>query len=165
MAIPQRIFLDTSVVNFITKYGEAIFDGGEICDDTDERTYYDICSLSQLFHWSYHSNPVEMVISSTTFAEVNATKDTELRERLLRYCWDLDRNFRYLIQDDFKEPGIEVEYYEEYLIEKGLEHLIDKNDRKLIIESLFFKCDVFCTRDWKTILKHRVKLKKKLPLL
>lgn len=70
----------------------------------------------------------------------------------------------FLIEDDFTIPGIEVKYFEEYLLDKGMNYLVDANDRKLLIEALFYKCDIFSARDWKTILKFRTELKDKIPI-
>jgi hypothetical protein len=163
MILPQRIFLDTSVINFIVDHSECIFNGDEISTSINDRTYDDICAMMRIFHYADH-NAIEMIISNTTFTEINATADQEKREKLKMYCDDLWNYFHHLIGDDFKSPGIEVKYYEEYLLDKGLGQLSGSNDRKLIIEALFYKCDIFCTRDWKTILKHRKILKSNVPL-
>jgi len=60
--------------------------------------------------------------------------------------------------------GVSISYFEEYLLDKGLDKLIGPNDRKLVIEALCYKCDVFCTRDLKTILSQRTYLSKIFPL-
>lgn len=163
MDLPQRIFLDTSVINFIVDHSDCIFNGDEISESINDRTYDDICAMMRIFHYADH-NAIEMIISKTTFQEINATADPEKKERLKTYCNELWQYFNSLIEDDFTVPGVEVKYYEEYLFDKGLGQLSDPNDRKLIIEALFYKCDIFCTRDWKTILKHRQLLKQKVPL-
>ena len=51
-----------------------------------------------------------------------------------------------------------------YLIASGiLDVLPDLNDRLLICDAISYKCDCFCTRDYKTIIKHRGSLTK-LPI-
>jgi hypothetical protein len=44
-----------------------------------------------------------------------------------------------------------------------LDVLPDAADRVLICDAVVYNCDAFCTRDWRTILKHR-DLLKDLPL-
>lgn len=163
MELPQRIFLDTSVINFIVDYSEHIFDRAKINQNTSSRIFDDIQALMYIFQISNH-NAIEMIISRTTLQEIQATTDSFKRDKLELYCNELWDYFHFLIDGDFRTPGIEVKYYEEFLMEKGLNTLIDPNDRKLVIEALFYKCDIFCTRDWKTILKHRLRLKNKIPL-
>jgi predicted nucleic acid-binding protein len=163
MDLPQRIFLDTSVINFIVDHSESIFDGGDISECVNDRAYDDIRAMMRIFYYADH-NAIEMIISKTTFQEINATADQEKKDKLKKYCDELWTYFHYLIDDDYTAPGVEVKYYEEYLLDKGLGKLSDANDRQLIIEALFYKCDIFCTRDWKTILKHRQLLKQNIPL-
>ncbi len=129
----------------------------------NERKYDDIRGLTQIFYYADH-NAIEMVISKTTFNEIQATSNKAKRGKLLNYCSELWNYFHILIENDFTNPGLEVKYYEEFLSDKGLSHLSDINDRRLIIEALFYKCDVFCTRDYKTILRHRLSLQKHIPL-
>ncbi len=163
MDLPQRIFLDTSVINFIVEYSDCIFNGAEIDQIINDRVFDDIQALKWIFRIA-DQNPIKMIISKTTFQEIQATPDQEKRNKLEMYCNALWNYFHYMIEGDFTSPGIEVQYYEEYLLSKGLNNLIDINDRKLIIEALFYGCDIFCTRDWKTMLKHRIMLKKSIPL-
>lgn len=163
MDLPQRIFLDTSVVNFIVDNSESIFDGGIIGDNINDRTYDDILAMRRILYYADH-NPIEMIISQTTFREIQATADPVKKEKLEIFCSDLWQYFHQLIDNDYRVPGVEVKYYEEYLLDKGLNKLIDANDRKLVVEALFYKCDIFCTRDWRTVLKHRRDLIKKIPI-
>jgi len=161
--LPRRIFLDTSVVNFIVDYSENIFDRIPPSEDVNDRVYEDILAMCQIFIYADH-NAIEMIISNTTFLEVEATANTQKRKDLVNFCSDLWEYFHLLIEDDYTIPGVEVKYYEEFLMDKGLNKLNGAVDRKLIIEALFYKCDIFCTRDYKTILKHRLHLKKAIPL-
>jgi len=88
MDLPQRIFLDTSVVNFIVDHSEYIFDGGEIKERINDCTYDDICAMMRIFYYADH-NAIEMIISNTTFIEINATQDQEKKDKLKTYCNDL----------------------------------------------------------------------------
>lgn len=150
MNLPRRIFLDTSVVNFIVDNSEYLFDNVAIPESINNRTCQDISAIAQIFYYANH-NGIEMVISKTTFKEIEATTDENKRKKLIDYCSDLWEYFHELIGDDYLVPGVEVKYYEEYLIDKGLSFIDGLTDRRLIIEALFYKCDIFCTRDYYTI--------------
>ncbi len=163
MNYPRRIFLDTSVINFIVEYYDVLFDGAELDHDVSERVYDDLQAIARIFNYASH-NAIEMIISKTTFEEVNATKDLAKRQKLDDYCKELWTYFHLLIEEDFTPPGIQVKYFEEFLSEKGLKYLGDASDRKLLVEALFYKCDIFCTRDWSTILKYREQLKEGIPI-
>jgi hypothetical protein len=39
-----------------------------------------------------------------------------------------------------------------------LNDIPDLADRVLVADALVYQCDLFCTRDWETILQHREKL-------
>ncbi|MCC7159524.1 MAG: hypothetical protein IT281_08300 [Ignavibacteria bacterium] len=86
------------------------------------------------------------------------------RKQLKAYCNEISQYFHYLVDGDFAKPDILTKHTEEYLLERGLDKLVDPNDRSLIVEALFYKCDVFCTRDWRTILSQRKALREILPL-
>ncbi len=88
MQSPKRIFLDTSVINFIVDHSEIIFDGCAISEKINERIYNDIRGLAQIFYYADH-NAIEMVISKTTFNEIQATSNKVKREKLLNYCSEL----------------------------------------------------------------------------
>lgn len=143
-------------------YRENIFDGVPIVE-SNQRVYADIRSIAQIHYYADH-NAIEMAISRTTFSEVTATSNTEKRAALLNYCGDLKRYFHDLIGDDYTFPGYNTKYFLEYLSNRGLEHLPDPNDRLLMVEALFYKCDIFCTRDYRAILKYRTLLKKAIPM-
>jgi predicted nucleic acid-binding protein len=163
MELPKRIFLDTSVVNFMVDYGDHIFDKVAVPDRFKDRIYDDIRAITQIFYYADH-NAIEMVVTHTTFQEIEATADLRKREALANFYSGLREYGLELIGDDYRFPGVEVQYYEQYLMDKGLNYLKDANDRRLLIEALFYKCDIFCTRDYHTILKHRLHLQKAIPL-
>jgi hypothetical protein len=57
-------------------------------------------------------------------------------------------------------PFIETENTHVELLASGaLDILPDLEDRSLVCDAIVYRCDCFCTRDWKTILKHRDELK------
>jgi len=162
MKSPGRIFLDTSVVNFIIEYSEQINDGAPV-DHPKDRICSDILALSTIHYFANH-NPIELIVSSTVLQEVQATNKQQKRVAMQQYCSELSRRFNHLVNEDTTVNGRQLQYFEEFLLEKGLDILTNKNDRRLILEALLWKCDIFCTRDYRTILKHRGRLKKLIPI-
>ncbi len=158
MVTPNRVFLDTSVVNLIVDYGDAIFDGYYDVDSTNTRLTNDVYALYQLFIIGSR-NPLKVFISPSTFNEVLATKDPEKKSRLLNYSTDLWYYFNEALKENVVLNNTQISLVEEYLQKHDFAHLPGAMDRRLIIEALYYKCDHFCTRDWKTMLKHRNKLK------
>ena len=163
MTFPTRIFLDTTVVNFIIDYSEIIFDGVDFDENLSNRIIDDLSAIMQIFQYA-NRNAIEVVVSKTTFSEVRATKDRAKRERLESYCTELSQYFQYIVEDNFSPTPFELRYTEEYLNERGFSKLPDLNDRRLIVEALFYRCNIFCTRDWRTILAKRKIIKNIIPL-
>jgi hypothetical protein len=65
------------------------------------------------------------------------------------------------LQKDNNLPSfVEAENTKISLLSYGiLDVLPDIEDRLLICDAIIYKCDCFCTRDWKTILRNRSHLK------
>lgn len=153
----HRIFLDTSVVNLIVDHGEAIFDGYYDVSPTNNRINNNVYALYQLFLIGRRT-PLEIIISPTTFKEVLNTSSPEKRAHLLNYSSEVWHYFTTLINENIELRERDILLSEEYLSTRDFVHLPDPNDRRLIVEALFYKCDTFCTTDWRTMLKHRDKL-------
>jgi hypothetical protein len=152
--IPSRIFLDTSVINFIVEHAELIFDGYYHDDNLNVRVRMDIFALYQIFEIA-RRNPIEIVVSKTNFEEILRTNDREKRSNLLSYCTEIWHYFKSSTKQEFEISEKDLKLAEGFLKEKDFLKITDQNDRRLLLESLYFKCDHFCTRDWRTILKHR----------
>lgn len=82
--IPSRIFLDTNIIDTVVKYGEYVFEERPLDDaiPTDRRD--DVLALCRVFTVGQRAC-WDLRASSKSFAELSATPDTDLRERLLDY--------------------------------------------------------------------------------
>jgi predicted nucleic acid-binding protein len=154
-----KVFLDASVLNLIIDYAEEIFDGYSEIDGVNDRLQSDIYAMYQILMLGQR-NGLDVIISPTTFDEILNTKDEAKREKLYQYCSELWQYFHELMAQEVAISEIEIKLIKEYLDAKCFSLLPGENDKRLIIEALFYKCEYFCTRDWKTILKHRDKLGK-----
>lgn len=158
-SIPGRVFLDTNVVNFILDYGEQIHDVVPLPRNLSERASNDIEALHNLFLTGQRAC-WQLVVSPSTYDEVVRTNNRRRRKALESWfgeilcCWT-----------EIAERDPEILSREEALnlnrrtLTSGvLELLPDTNDRILICDAIAYNCDLFCTRDWSTILRHRDRL-------
>ena len=158
--IPGRVFLDTCVVNFMLDYGEQIHDGAPVPVDASERmardieALYNIMLVGQRAMW-------QLAISPHTYQEIAATKTVGRRNRLQTWFDDLWQYWLNVIHEDDNLPSfIEAEDTRVRLLASGsLNVLPDVADRILVCDAAVYRCELFCTRDWTTILKHRPDLR------
>jgi hypothetical protein len=156
MSFPKRIFLDTCVVNLLVEYGEPIFDG--FYEPTNNlRINNDVYALHYLFTCEYRCTP-PIVVSPTTYQEVIKTNDMRKRRRLMQYVSELWHYFDINMSDKLAVDFRHLQLVEEHLSNYDFKFLPVSPDRQLILEALSFKCDYFCTRDWKSLLKYRDKI-------
>jgi hypothetical protein len=157
--IPGRIFLDTSVVNFILDYGEQIHDGmlipGNLSDRivSDINAFYNIFLTGQRAMW-------QLAVSSHTYEEVIKTPDPKRLHYLENWFFEIWHYWCSIIEDSNDLPSVrEIQARRVELLASGvLEILPDLEDRILLCDAILYQCDCFCTRDWRTILKYRYKL-------
>jgi hypothetical protein len=156
IAIPEKVFLDTSVVNFMCNYCDEIHDNCEIPSHLTSRVQRDIDALRGIWktgsraHW-------QIVISKNTLREVHQTHDADKRERLLNWAGEIvayQGGLKKTRASNLPSP---------ITTEALLSTLPDIPDRILIKDALMSECDTFCTRDWKTLLRYRKQLHQ-LPL-
>lgn len=152
-----RVFLDTSIVNLIIDHREVIFDGYSVTEGITNRLQEDVYAMYHILALGQRSG-LNVVISPMTFEEIMATMDKGKRNELAAYCSELRAYFHEFIPE-VSIPATEAHLIKEFLETKCFSLLQGENDKKLVIEALYYKCDYFCTRDWNTILKHRGKLK------
>jgi len=158
--VPGRIFLDTCVVNFMLDYGEQIHDGTPIPTDTsnhitrDIEAMYNIMFVGQRAMW-------QLAISPHTYQEIAATSDEVRRYQLETWFSDLWQYWQGIIHAADDLPSfVEAEDIRVRLLASGsLDVLSDMSDRVLVCDAVVYRCGLFCTRDWTTILKHRDGLK------
>jgi hypothetical protein len=154
--LPGRVFLDTCVVNFILDYGGEIHENEAAPDNTDDRTLRDIQALRNVFfvgersHW-------QLAISPHTWQEVNQTRNPHRRHNLESWFHDIWQHWCDVVhQDDDLPTFIEAERLRVGLLSSGnLGAFPDLADRVLICDAVAYRCELFCTRDWSTVLRHR----------
>ena len=162
--VPRRVFLDTCVVNFMLDHGEQIYDGGSIPADANQRVARDIEAMSDIMFVGKRAM-WQLAISPHTYQEIAATRDGGRRHRLDYWFEDLWQYWLGIIHENDDLPSfVEAEDTRLRLLGSGiLDVLSDMADRVLVCDAVVYRCDVFCTRDWATILKHRDHLSE-LPL-
>ena len=158
--IPGRIFLDTCVVNFMLDYGEQIHDGVPSPAGTSKRivrdinALYNITLVGQRAMW-------QLAISPHTYQEIASTHDERRLYQLETWFDDLWQYWLGVIHESDDLPSfIEAEDTRVRLLSSGsLNVLPDVADRILVCDATVYRCELFCTRDWTTILKHRADLR------
>ena len=158
--IPGRAFLDTSVVNFMLDYGEQIHNNAPISTNASDRIAQDIESLRNIYLTGQRAS-WQFAISPFTYKEVISTNDLSRRYYLENWFFEIWHYWRDIIAHNNDLPDfIEAEKIRvEILASSILDALPGIEDRILICDAVVYRCDCFCTRDWKTILKHRDTLK------
>jgi hypothetical protein len=154
--IPGRIFLDTCVVNFILEYGAQIRDNLALPSDVNARAAEDIYALRNLFMTGQRAS-WQLAVSPYTYSEIAVTRDGTRLSQLHMWFQELWLYWRSVVDSDDRLPSfIEAEEIRVRTLTSGhLSVLPDVADRVLLCDALVYRCDLFCTRDWTTILKHR----------
>ena len=156
--VPGRVFLDTCVVNFMLEFGEQIHDSADL-PPVGAREAADIEALRDL--WVVGQRAMwQVAISPYTYSEIARTKDEEKLRQLHMWFQELWQYWRSTIEQTDDLPSfIEAEDIRvRTLISDYLSCLPDVADRVLVCDALVYRCDLFCTRDWTTVLKHRAEL-------
>jgi hypothetical protein len=156
--IPGRVFLDTCVVNFMLDFGQQIHDGAAIPhvprrDSADVEALRNLFLIGQRAMW-------QLAISPHTYFEIARTRDDGRLSDLHVWFQELWQYWRSTIESNDDLPSfIEAEDVRVRTLVSGyLACLPDVGDRILLCDALVYRCDLFCTRDWSTILKHRLEL-------
>lgn len=157
--IPSRVFLDTCVVNFMLDFGEQIHDGAASPSEIDERQAADLEALRNLFLTGQRAM-WQLALSPHTYFEITRTQDENRRSALDLWFQELWQYWRSTIDANDNLPTfIEAEDHRVRTLGSGyLEVLPDIGDRVLVCDAIVYRCDLFCTRDWSTILRHRAEL-------
>jgi len=98
-----------------------------------------------------------MAVSPYTYSEIAATRDSARLSQLDSWFQELWQYWRSVVGSDEDLPTfIEADELRVRMLTSGyLSVLPDIADRVLRCDALAYRCDLFCTRDWTTILKHR----------
>jgi hypothetical protein len=157
--IPGRAFLDTSSLNFILEYGEYIFDAVVPSETLSRRTIADINAFYNIFLTGQRAT-WQLAISPFTYKEVISTQDVSKKYYLEKWFMDVWHYWLNIIKQNNDLPSfIEAEHIKIELLSLGdLDILPDIEDRILICDAVVYKCDCFCTRDYRTILKYRAEM-------
>jgi hypothetical protein len=157
--IPGRAFLDTSVVNFILDYGGQIHDGMLLTENLNERIVRDINALYNIFLTGQRAF-WQLAVSPYTYREVIDTSDTTRLYYLENWFFEVWYYWCDIINGNNDLPSLdEVKTLRTKFLDSGiLERLPDLEDRILVGDAILYRCDCFCTRDWKTILRYRDEL-------
>ena len=158
--IPGRAFLDTSSLNFILEYGEHIFEGMPSPNTLSKRIVEDINAFHNIFLIGNRAS-WQLAISPFIYKEVIRTRDITKRYYLENWFMDVWHYWLNILDQNEDLPSfIEAEHIRIKLLSSGiLDILPDIEDRILICDAVVYRCDCFCTRDWRTILKYRDHLK------
>jgi len=157
--VPGRVFLDTCVVNFMLDHGAEIHDGVEPADTADARTADDVLALRNLFITGQRAQ-WQLAVSPYTYSEIAQTRDIARFSGLRSWFEELWVYWRSVVSSGNDLPNfIEAEELRVRMLTSDfLSVLPDVSDRVLICDALVYRCDLFCTRDWTTILKRRDEL-------
>lgn len=161
--IPGRIFLDTCSVNFIFDHAEEIFEGVEPLAAMSKRDRDDIMSFRGLFQTGSRAS-WQLAVSPLVYEEVQKIPQDCRRDSVERWFVQLCEYWMTIVDEQRlrlpnfgdKNQTMLCEPYPQIL-----NILPDRNDRILIAHALAYKCDCFCTRDYRTILRKKNEL---LPL-
>lgn len=157
MDIPGRVLLDTNIVNFILDWGEAIHDGGEIPAHASDTDAEDILALRDIWLTGQRAS-WQLAISPRTYYEIAATTDPIRRAALEGWFGELWLYWREFF-DQYQLSDSDADSLARRLVPSDiLSALPDNSDRELLAHAIAYDCDAMCTRDRKTILRHRDKL-------
>jgi hypothetical protein len=157
--IPGRAFLDTSVINFWLDHGEEISEGISPSSRLPEVDQEDIESLHCLYMTGQRAS-WQLAISPHTYQEVMNTTEPNRRHYLETWFFEIWSYWQEIIRENNDLPSfIEAEAIKVRVLSSGVLNVLpDVADRILILDALVYKCDVFCTRDRRTIIRHRDQL-------
>lgn len=149
---PAYIFLDTSVVNSILDFREQIHERVAPPENASWRVARDIEALQGIWLMGQRAS-WHMTISAATVEEIERTGQASRLHDLLNWASELS-----IYSDECKAlaPNSAKQHHFDVTASSTLP---DAGDRRLICEAVDAGCDAFCTRDWKTILRHRDSLR------
>lgn len=155
MGIPRRVFLDTNVLNFTLDWGEVIFDGGMLPSDVSSRVRSDVSALRVLLG-PPRCPAWELAISPLSYTEVTKTQDLVRRHSLQGWFMEIWHYWYDIAQADERMCFDHALRSRSPMLQTGgFDALPDVYDRMLLCDAVCFGCDIFCTRDWSTVLRHR----------
>jgi hypothetical protein len=158
MDIPGRVLLDTNIVNFILDWNEVIHDGGEIPTHVSNRDAKDILALRDIWLTGQRAS-WQFAVSPRTYKEIAATTDPQRRAALQIWFGELWLYWREFFEQSELSDSDADSLARRLVPSEILAVLPDRSDRELLAHATAYDCDAMCTRDRKTILRHRDKLR------
>lgn len=157
--VPGRVFLDTNTLNFILDNGEYVFDAATPPGSLTKRQRQDVAALHNVFLTGERAS-WQLAISPSTYEEIIRTRHEGQRRYLESWFQDVWHYWLSVLEEADDLPSrTEAEHQKIELLSCGiLDVLPDMEDRILICDAIVYRCECFCTRDWKTILKYRTYL-------
>lgn len=149
--IPRKVFLDTNVINLLVKHSDAIFEFGSI-EVNGRNITDDIEALRHIFHVGGRAN-WNVVSSRKMLEEIFKTPSDDVRQELVD-CAINFVNFGSVEDEEFV-----VNFGRRLVDSDSVSAMPDKADRELLGNAIGYGCDVFCTRDRKTIINKRAMLR------
>lgn len=146
-SVPSRIFLDTNVVNLLVDYSEQIFEQQGIPPIADQKLAEDVEALAHVFYVGSRAN-WNVLASRKTLDEIGNTPDPARRDQLQRFAVEL-----IALEDEANAYAATIG--RRMIDAPFTEGLPDRADRELIGNAIGLGCDVFCTRDRRTIVRKR----------
>lgn len=143
-------------MNFTLDWGEAIFDGGSISNEIREEIAEDICALQGIFATGKRAS-WELAVSLKTRDEIMRTRHEGRRHELKLWLNEL------LIYWHEHSASEDLSDQDAASVSKRigdscfLAAFPDAPDRELIAHAVAYGCDVFCTRDRRSVIRHREK--------
>lgn len=155
--IPQRVFLDTNIINVMVKHSAHVFEREPIPQDTEPNLAVDIEALMHVFYVGTRAD-WDLFGSQAVLDELSRTRDARLRDDLVEYALGIVN----------QDPGDDdrrfaVDFGRRFVDTPFVAALPDLADRELIGNAIGFGCDAFCTRDRATIVSKRNQLRQ-IPL-
>lgn len=155
-SLPQRIFLDSSTLQYINNYGGFIWENEPMYSDDKIKTIPQgietIEALRKIFFVNQRAM-WEFIISTNSLREVNAKNDIQY----LKYSYDVFDYCQICLEESSLPQKIPIDIDN---ISKILSSNIGEGDLSLLIDAKQLSCDAFLTCDFKLaksielILKH-----------
>lgn len=140
---PQRIFLDSSTLQTLLRYGGYLYDGEGISEG--DRIYRDPAGVKKLEDLRTimeiaQRAPFQFALSNNSFAEVNDARDSSY----LRWAYDvLDHWNICLWESGPPQPDPQAVA----ALESSSLGYLGEGDRALIRDAVLFECDTFLTME------------------
>ena len=152
-SIPQRVFLDTNIINVLVKHSRHVFEREPIPQDTEPKLAIDIEALMHVFYVGTRAD-WDLFGSQTVIDELSRTQEVNVRDDLIEYA------LGFVNQDPSDEDGRFAADFGRRLVDTPfVAALPDVADRELIGNAIGHGCDAFCTRDRATIVNKRAQLR------